>query len=92
MPLGGKRIKLLIIQASTSSALILLSATPNVYCGETAPREGYLTDYHIIMTMIADMLYSRLAQNFRGFEACDAPKLYRDFVLANLGTCPYCLL
>jgi hypothetical protein len=31
-------------------------------------------------TMIADTLYSRLAQNLRGFEACDAPKLYRDFV------------
>jgi hypothetical protein len=36
--------------------------------------------FDIIMTMIADTLYSRLAQNLRGFEACDAPKLHRDFV------------
>lgn len=36
--------------------------------------------FDIIMTMIADTLYSRLAQNLRGFEACDAPKLNRDFV------------
>jgi len=36
--------------------------------------------FDIIMTMIADTLYSRLAHNLRGFEACDAPKLYRDFV------------
>ena len=36
--------------------------------------------FDIVMTMIADTLYSRLAQNLRGFEACDAPKLYRDFV------------
>jgi hypothetical protein len=36
--------------------------------------------FDILMTMIADTLYSRLAQNLRGFEACDAPKLYRDFI------------
>lgn len=36
--------------------------------------------FDVVMTMIADTLYSRLAQNLRGFEACDAPKLYRDFV------------
>jgi transposase len=36
--------------------------------------------FDIVMTMIADTLYCRLAQNLRGFEACDAPKLYRDFV------------
>ena len=36
--------------------------------------------FDVIMTMIADTLYSRLAQYLRGFEACDAPKLYRDFV------------
>ncbi len=36
--------------------------------------------FDVAMTMIADTLYSRLAQNLRGFEACDAPKLYRDFV------------
>jgi transposase len=29
---------------------------------------------------VLTFLYSRLAQNLRGFEACDAPKLYRDFV------------
>ena len=32
------------------------------------------------MTMIADTLYTRFAQHLRGFENCDAPKLYRDFV------------
>jgi hypothetical protein len=36
--------------------------------------------FDVVMTMIADTLYSRLAQNLRSFEACDAPKLYRDFV------------
>jgi transposase len=36
--------------------------------------------FDVIMTMIADTLYCRLAQNLRGFEACDAPKLYRDFI------------
>ncbi len=36
--------------------------------------------FDVIMTMIADTLYARLSQNLRGFEACDAPKLYRDFV------------
>ena len=36
--------------------------------------------FDVVMTMIADTLYSRLAQNLRGFEGCDAPKLYRDFV------------
>lgn len=36
--------------------------------------------FDIVMTMIADTLYCRLAQHLRGFQACDAPKLYRDFV------------
>ena len=36
--------------------------------------------FDIVMTMIADTLYSRLAQNLRGFESCDAPKLNRLFV------------
>jgi len=36
--------------------------------------------FDVILTMMADTLYSRLAQNRRGFEACDAPKLHRDFV------------
>lgn len=36
--------------------------------------------FDIVMTMIADTLYSRLAQNLRGFEDCDAPKIYRHFV------------
>jgi transposase len=41
-----------------------------------------LTKVHfdVIMTMIADTLYSRLAHNLRGFESCDAPTLYRHFV------------
>jgi transposase len=36
--------------------------------------------FDVIMTMIADTLYCRLAQNLRGFESCDAPKLYRHFI------------
>jgi hypothetical protein len=36
--------------------------------------------FDVVMTLIADTLYSRLAQHLRGFERCDAPKLYRDFV------------
>jgi len=34
----------------------------------------------VVMTMIADTLYSMLARRLRGFEDCDAPKLYRHFV------------
>ncbi len=36
--------------------------------------------FDVTMTMIADTLYSMLAQKLRGFESCDAPKLYRHFV------------
>jgi transposase len=36
--------------------------------------------FDVVMTMIADTLYSRLAQMLRGFESCDAPTLYRHFV------------
>lgn len=36
--------------------------------------------FDLVMTMIADTLYSMLAKKLRGFEACDAPKIYRDFV------------
>ena len=36
--------------------------------------------FDVIMTMIADTLYSMLAKKLRGFEDCDAPKIYRDFV------------
>lgn len=36
--------------------------------------------FDIVMTMIADTLYSMLSKKLRGFEQCDAPKLYRDFV------------
>ena len=32
------------------------------------------------MTAVADTLYSMLAHKLRGFEDCDAPKLYRHFV------------
>jgi hypothetical protein len=41
-----------------------------------------LTKVHfdVATTMIADTLYSMLAQKLRGFEDCDAPKLYRHFV------------
>ncbi|MCK7478859.1 MAG: transposase [Candidatus Moduliflexus flocculans] len=36
--------------------------------------------FDVVMTMIADTLYSRLAMNLRGFESCDAMKVYRHFV------------
>jgi hypothetical protein len=41
-----------------------------------------LTKVHfdVVMTMIADTLYTMLARKLRGFEECDAPKLFRHFV------------
>jgi transposase len=36
--------------------------------------------FDVLMTMVADTLYCMLAKKLRGFESCDAPKLYRDFV------------
>lgn len=41
-----------------------------------------LTKVHfdMIMTMIADTLYSMLAAKLRGFERCDAAKIYRHFI------------
>jgi len=36
--------------------------------------------FDIVMTMVADTLYNMLAQKLRGFEQCDAPKIYRHFV------------
>lgn len=36
--------------------------------------------FDIVLTMVADTLYSMLAKKLRGFEECDAPKLYRHFV------------
>jgi hypothetical protein len=41
-----------------------------------------LTKVHfdVVMTMIADTLYSMLSQKLRGFESCDAPKIFRNFI------------
>ena len=36
--------------------------------------------FDVIMTMIADTLYSMLAKKLRGFENCDAHKIYRHFI------------
>ncbi len=36
--------------------------------------------FDIVMTMIADTLYNMLAKRLRGFQDCDAPKIYRHFV------------
>lgn len=36
--------------------------------------------FDVVLTMIADTLYSMLAQRLRGFEACDAPTIFRHFV------------
>jgi transposase len=44
-----------------------------------------LTKVHfdVLMTAVADTLYSMLAHKLRGFEDCDAPKLFRHFVRAK---------
>jgi hypothetical protein len=41
-----------------------------------------LTKVHfdVAMTMIADTLYTMLARKLRGFEHCDAPKIFRHFI------------
>mgnify|MGYP001397596122 CR=1 FL=1 len=36
--------------------------------------------FDVAMTILADTLYTMLAKKLRGFEQCDAPKLYRHFV------------
>ena len=36
--------------------------------------------FDMVMTMVADTLYWRLAQNLRGFEKCDANIIFRNFV------------
>ena len=36
--------------------------------------------FDMVMTMIADTLYWRLAQNLRGFEKCDANTIFRNFI------------
>ncbi len=36
--------------------------------------------FDVVLTMIADTLYYHLAQNLRGFEACEAAKISRHFV------------
>ncbi len=41
---------------------------------------GIKVHFDAVMTMIADTLYNMLALKLRGFEQCDAPKIYRNFV------------
>jgi transposase len=36
--------------------------------------------FDVLMTMMADTLYTMLARKLRGFEDCDAPKIYRHFI------------
>ena len=36
--------------------------------------------FDVLMTSVADTLYTLLARKLRGFEECDAPKLFRHFV------------
>ncbi len=36
--------------------------------------------FDILMTMMADTLYAMLARKLRGFEDCDAHKIYRHFI------------
>ena len=41
--------------------------------------------FDVALTMLADTLYSMLARKLRGFEDCDAPKIYRNFVKGKAG-------
>lgn len=36
--------------------------------------------FDVVMTLVADTLYAMLANKLRGFEDCDAPKVFRHFV------------
>jgi transposase len=36
--------------------------------------------FDVLLTMVADTLYYLLAQVLRGFEDCDAPRIYRHFI------------
>ena len=36
--------------------------------------------FDVVLTMIADMLYYYLAQSLRGFEKCNAEKIFRHFI------------
>ena len=36
--------------------------------------------FDVVLTMIADTLYYYLAQSLRGFECCNAEKIFRHFV------------
>jgi len=36
--------------------------------------------FDVVLTVVADTLYYLLAQNLRGFEDCDAPRIYRHFI------------
>ncbi len=36
--------------------------------------------FDVLMTMVADTLYTMLARRLRGFEDCDSPKIYRHFI------------
>ena len=43
--------------------------------------------FDVIMTMIADTFFSLLARKLRGFENCDAAKIYRLFVKGKAHCC-----
>jgi hypothetical protein len=45
--------------------------------------------FDVLMTMMADTLYTMLARHLRGFEECDAPTLYRHFIQGK-GTLEIC--
>lgn len=36
--------------------------------------------FDVLLTMMADTLYYHLAQSFKGFESCDATRIFRHFV------------
>jgi len=36
--------------------------------------------YDVVMTMVADTLYYHLAQSLRGFESCNAERIFRHFI------------
>ncbi|MBN2491338.1 MAG: transposase, partial [Planctomycetes bacterium] len=57
-----------------------------------APSSPILVKAHfdVVTTILANTLYTMLAKRLRGFEECDAPKLYRHFVGARGTVCVHC--
>ncbi|MCU0690796.1 MAG: hypothetical protein MUF54_05280 [Polyangiaceae bacterium] len=91
---GREKPAFLITNDFDSPAELLVSDYARRWRGENGIAEAVkffhlnslsspiLTKVHfdVMLTMIADTLYSMLAEKLRGFESCDAPRLFRSFV------------